>query len=159
MRSSFAVLALTAFGAYARPQESVTGVQPITQISDGQIQAPPATAPPASYGTPSVIETATPSLTDIEITPTVTEAPVEPTVPVESPPVDNSSVVVVVPTGSGNATVSIGTPTASASETPEESATGTETAAPSAPESTGAAAANMASMGALALAVLGMVIA
>lgn len=53
MRSAFAIVALAAVASYALPQESVTAVQPISQISDGQIQAPPATAPPASYDTAS----------------------------------------------------------------------------------------------------------
>lgn len=46
MRYSLALLAV-AIGVQAAPQASSYSVQPITQISDGQIQAPPATETPA----------------------------------------------------------------------------------------------------------------
>lgn len=53
MRYSIAVVALAGLAA-ALPQESYS-VQPITQISDGQIQAPPASSAPAvSYSAPPV---------------------------------------------------------------------------------------------------------
>lgn len=48
MRTTFAFAVLAAIGAQAVPQ----GVQPISQISDGQIQAPPATAAPVSSYAP-----------------------------------------------------------------------------------------------------------
>ena len=56
MRYTLSLAILAAIGAQALPQETVS-VQPITQISDGQIQAPPATSvvpAPSSVVVPSV---------------------------------------------------------------------------------------------------------
>lgn len=47
MRYSLTLAVLAAIGVQAVPQASYSVVQPISQISDGQIQAPPATSVPA----------------------------------------------------------------------------------------------------------------
>ncbi|KAF9736194.1 hypothetical protein PMIN06_003823 [Paraphaeosphaeria minitans] len=95
--STSAIFAAVAIGAQALPQD----VQPITQISDGQIQAPPATsAPAASYEVPSA-----PAPT--EVLPSVTPVPLPSVVPSSAPaPVEPSSayntpVAPSVPAGTG----------------------------------------------------------
>ncbi|KAF2442564.1 hypothetical protein P171DRAFT_474887 [Karstenula rhodostoma CBS 690.94] len=94
--STSAIFAAVAIGAQALPQD----VQPITQISDGQIQAPPATAPAGSYEVPTA-----PAPT--EVLPSVTPVPLPSVVPSSAPaPVEPSSayntpVAPSVPAGTG----------------------------------------------------------
>ncbi|KAL1603819.1 hypothetical protein SLS60_005410 [Paraconiothyrium brasiliense] len=97
--STSAIFAAVAIGAQALPQESV---QPITQISDGQIQAPPATAsapvasaPAGSYEVPSA-----PAAT--EVLPSVTPVPLPSVVP--------SSGAVVIPSSGYNTPVAPSVP-------------------------------------------------
>jgi cytoskeletal protein RodZ len=170
MRFSVAFLAVAAIGARAAPQDY--SVQPISQISDGQIQAPPASAPPASSATPPVVSvtesaplyTATEIASITVVVPSVTGAPVvpSPSAPVvvaPSAPAVNSSVV-AAPSTPANGTVSTGAPTAPSSSAAEASETGTPSgSSPGAPEATGGAVVNMISISGLALAVAGIVFA
>ncbi|KAF1975310.1 hypothetical protein BU23DRAFT_552702 [Bimuria novae-zelandiae CBS 107.79] len=91
--STSAVLAAVAIGVQALPQE-YSAVQPITQISDGQIQAPPATAPVSSgYAVPTPSAPAAsevPSVTPVPLpseVPSVTPVPLPSVVPSSAAPV------------------------------------------------------------------------
>jgi hypothetical protein len=162
MRYAFAITALAAIGAQALPQESsYDAVQPITQISDGQIQAPPATyvpmPVPSAPSVPSVPEVPeVPEATEVVPTPevpvVVVPSPTEaPTVPVVVPPVGDNSTAIVT-TVPSNSTITTGSPTGSPTSPEESSPTG-------APEETGAAAASFVSFGGVALAVAGFFLA
>lgn len=114
MRYSFALTVLAAIGAQAAPQASYS-VQPISQISDGQIQAPPATpvvpggmfiSRPYDNTVTNESAVSTPAAT---VTPSVTASVV---VPSEGAPVTGSTAVVVVPSEAPSAPV--GAPSAPA---------------------------------------------
>ncbi|OCL05592.1 hypothetical protein AOQ84DRAFT_94727 [Glonium stellatum] len=105
MRSS---ISLAVIAAVAAPALAVTSIQPITQISDGQIQAPPATSA-ASYEASSAV-----------VVPTTVAASgySSYSIPVVSPPIVTSvapvvsSVPVVVPTyAPGNTSIAVTIPT------------------------------------------------
>ncbi|KAF2253434.1 hypothetical protein BU26DRAFT_515791 [Trematosphaeria pertusa] len=151
MRFTISLAVLAAIGAQAAPQ-----VNPITQISDGQIQAPSATSE-----VPTPTATVVPSVTEVvpTETPVPSVAPSEtPVVPVPSAPAANTTIPVVVTTqvpSFANSTVPVtSTPAGTSGAGGSPSASGT---AP--PAETGAATANMVSLGGLALAVFGFVLA
>jgi len=105
MRSSISLAVLVAVAA---PALSTTTLQPITQISDGQIQAPPATSV-ASY-----------TSSDLTVVPTSAVAASSYSVSIVSPPVVSSvasvtpivSAPVVVPSyPTGNTSVPVTAPT------------------------------------------------
>jgi hypothetical protein len=158
MRYSFALLA----GVVAAvPQLSV---QPISQISDGQIQAPPATVvPPVSKPTPVV-----PSVSAPVVAPSVpvsapagkstlyishrvshmlTHSSVTPAVPTATPVVPSAP---VVPVPGGNSTAPASGTGSSASKSPSSPTASSSTGTP---ESTGAAGVYQVSFGGLVLAI------
>ncbi|KAH6878946.1 hypothetical protein J4E91_002711 [Alternaria rosae] len=164
MRFSIASVAVMAGAVAAVPQYSV---QPISQISDGQIQAPPATsmipavpmpsasmvseipAVPMPSGsmvsgdmTSTVAVTETASVTSVVVVPTAT--PVVPGASMSVPMGSNTTMA----TGTGSMTAS--TP---ASEETSSGVAGSATESGDIPESTGAAAGNMVSFGGLVLAI------
>ncbi|KAF1912373.1 hypothetical protein BDU57DRAFT_582537 [Ampelomyces quisqualis] len=143
MRYSFALLAAVAAAA---PQ-----VQPISQISDGQIQAPPATQPAASYpvatsSAPAAISSAVaPSQASSVVAPPLVTSVAATATPVAPVPMPSGSIVPSV-----NSTVPAAGTGASRTPTAPTSATSSGI-----PQSTGAAVANMVSFGGLALAAVG----
>ncbi|KAH7124076.1 hypothetical protein B0J11DRAFT_530624 [Dendryphion nanum] len=164
MRYTIALAAFAAIGVQAIPHESHShSVQPISQISDGQIQAPPATSLP-SYGassapvaSPSV--TGGPASTPAKSTGVYsTSAP--PAVPsVVVPPAGNTTIP-IVPGVSTSGAPSYPNSTVPTGVRPSTSLGGSGTPTPSRPaQQTGAASVNMISFGGLALAVAGFVFA
>ena len=150
MRFSLPIVALAAIGAQAIPQS----VQPISQISDGQIQAPPATAT-GPAGSPSAPAPVVPNPT--------TAAPVAPTTaPTLGAPIPTTTattgpaapLIPSVGTGSSaaptNGTVSTGSPNPTSGSPSTPSGSG-------APQQSGnSAAANGITFGGFALAVFAM---
>ncbi|KAL7771307.1 hypothetical protein CFE70_001250 [Pyrenophora teres f. teres 0-1] len=169
MRYSTAAVALLAGAVMAVPQYGDNKPLPISQIGDGQIQAPPASTvapimptatsvgsapgvPAATTGvsTSAVTLTATLTSTNIMVVPTAT--PVAPVSTMVTPIVGSNSTMPAAGTGASSSPASTGSAAASSSAaTSRGSASGTRTG--SAPESTGAAAGNMVSFGGLVFAI------
>ncbi|KAF2270557.1 hypothetical protein CC78DRAFT_135316 [Lojkania enalia] len=148
MRTSFAFAVLAAASANAIPQQSV---QPITQISDGQIQAPPATAPPAVPTT----EVLSPPAETSEVVP-VTSTTGLPIIP----PVINGTTTVIA-TGSGVPSSTNSSVILSGTSATPSATTGAAGAPSSSGPPEGAANVNMANMGSfggLLLAVAGLLV-
>jgi len=165
MRFTIASVAIMAGAVAAVPQYSV---QPISQISDGQIQAPPATSAvgsavplpsPSDVSVPAGVTSALSSAADMTSTLAVTEtASVTSVVVVPTATPVGPSGSMVTPIVGGNSTASAtGSAAVSSTASSEESATsgvaGSSTESASAPESTGAAAGNMVSFGGLVFAI------
>ncbi|CAI9629330.1 hypothetical protein GT037_007085 [Alternaria burnsii] len=165
MRFTIASVAIMAGAVAAVPQYSV---QPISQISDGQIQAPPATSAvgsavplpsPSDVSVPAGVTSALSSAADMTSTLAVTETASVTSVvvvPTATPVAPSGSMV--TPIVGGNSTASAtGSAAVSSTASSEESATsgvaGSSTESASAPESTGAAAGNMVSFGGLVFAI------
>lgn len=172
MRYSFSLAVLAAIGAQAMPQESV---QPITQISDGQIQAPPATSVPAvpsvsvpvvpseapsapgSVSVPVEVSSVIASITGVvpssgvPVPTEVTSVTVPVVVPIPTGPAGNSTGVPTEPSAPANGTVSTGAPSSTGG-----GESGSPTESGDVPSDTGSAAmANMVSVGGLVFAVAG----
>merc|ERR1712137_1483641 len=155
MRFTIASVAIMAGAVAAVPQYSV---QPISQISDGQIQAPPATSAVGSavpLPSPSALSSAADMTSTLAVTETASVTSVV-VVPTATPVGPSGSMV--TPIVGGNSTASAtGSAAVSSTASSEESATsgvaGSSTESASAPESTGAAAGNMVSFGGLVFAI------
>ncbi|KAF1942592.1 hypothetical protein EJ02DRAFT_162711 [Clathrospora elynae] len=161
MRFSIVSVAIMASVAVASPQYSI---QPISQISDGQIQAPPATAVPAPSEVPSVVpspsasapeasapEATAPAATPTPVAPTATPVAPVPTMMTPIVPGFNST----SPSSTGAVSVSMSpSESAGSSESATTPASGSATSSGSVPEaSVGAATGNMVSFGGLVLAI------
>ncbi|KAF2035696.1 hypothetical protein EK21DRAFT_84121 [Setomelanomma holmii] len=149
MRYSFALLAGV---AAAVPQYSVN---PISQISDGQIQAPPATSvvvvpSPAPVKVSSVYVAPSVSVPAVSLPSVISSVPV--VIVPSATPVAPTSIVTPIVSVPGNTTVPLSTG-ASASRSPSGPKASSTATGTGVPQSTGAAGANLVSLGGLVLAV------
>ncbi|CAO2656846.1 Nn.00g056490.m01.CDS01 [Neocucurbitaria sp. VM-36] len=147
MRFSAVSVAVLAGVVAAAPQ-----VQPISQISDGQIQAP--TAVPSVYSSAVVPVVSTP---EVVSTPAAVSTPAEATA---TPIVPTSLVVPIVPGVNSTAIVPSSTGAVASSSAPSAGSSGSATTSASVPEqSTGAAAGTAISFGGLVFAMAAAVFA
>jgi len=141
MRSS---ISLAVLAAVATPALSVTTYQPVSQISDGQIQAPPATSAASSASSAvTVVPTSAvaassnsiPIVSPSVVSSVASIAPVVSSAPVVAPsyPTGNTSVPVTIPTYTNTtlASVSVGSLTATAPAGTTAGAAGTTAGAAS----------------------------